>query len=184
MHTYTQTWNGGRWRGFCPHHSPTLCQSPYMHCIFQPHFTIESMRPRESKTCVLVTALPPVKTLRYSLIVTLVSCILFLGLLLTAFYDIKWDFPHLNLQAAIRLAEASDATFHNHLVTYNHSDYGFVLYYKTLLSNSGNCVFLEFTSPRIWLRFVSNDDGDIILFLSSTSKYYCFPFCNYNINIS
>ena len=93
MHTYTQTWNGGRWRGFCPHHSPTLCQSPYMHCIIQPHFTIESMRPRESKTCVLVTALPPVKTLRYSLIVTLVSCILFLGLLLTAFYDsshISW----------------------------------------------------------------------------------------------
>ena len=89
----TKIWNGGRWGGFCPHHSPTLCQSPYMHCIIWPHFTKEKMRPRTFKTCVLVTALPPVKTLRYSLIVTLVSCILFLGLVLTAFCDsspISW----------------------------------------------------------------------------------------------
>ena len=40
------------------------------------------------------------------------------------------------------------------------------------------------TSPRSCIRFVSNDDSDIIIFPSSTSKYYCFPFCNYNINIS
>ena len=80
-HTHTQLEMEVGGRDFAPTtHLP-------MHCIIRPHFTKEKMRPRESKTCVLVTALPPVKTLRYSLIVTLVSRILFLSLVLTAFCD-------------------------------------------------------------------------------------------------
>ena len=47
-------------------------------------------------------------------------------------YKLKWGFPHLNLPAAIRLAEAYDTALHNRLVTYNHSDYEFVSYCRML----------------------------------------------------
>ena len=48
------------------------------------------------------------------------------------YYKLKWGFPHLNLPAAIRLAEAYDTALHNRLVTYNHSDYEFVSYCRML----------------------------------------------------
>ena len=46
--------------------------------------------------------------------------------------QVKMSFPHLNLPSAIRLSGFYDTVLHNHLETYRHNGYEYVLYCRML----------------------------------------------------